>query len=260
MTDRKKVVAINGSPHEGMGNTGQLIGFLAEGLAAEGMDLDEVLLCRQHIEYCSGCAMCIGKGACWIRDDYKALFKRLIEADAVILASPVYVFNVTGQMKTFLDRSLGHGHRPQASWKPGLAVSVSAGKGELWAARYLADTLRIFGAYSVGELTAIAVGPGEFYGLDAVRNRARDLARDLAQAMRENRRRPPTEHDLAFWQFIGALARENKAVMQADHEHWEKQGLYDRFENYVGQERSPGNAPPEAMKAWLKELMRRQQG
>ncbi len=260
MSDKPKVVAINGSPHEGIGNTALMIGLLGSSLAEAGLELEQVFLSSRDIKYCTGCGMCLDKGVCWLRDDYKEVARKIFEADAVILGSPVYVFNVTAQMKTFLDRSLGHGHRPQENWKPGLAVTVSAGMGETWAAQYLSNTLRIFGAFPVGQLTAIAVGPGEFLGKEAVEARAAELAGSLATAVREKRRYPATDQDLLFWRFMGWLVNENQSLMAADHRHWEKKGLYESFEKYVGQTRTVSSwNNPEMRKAWFKSLTSREQ-
>jgi multimeric flavodoxin WrbA/putative sterol carrier protein len=258
MSEKYKAVALNGSPHEGFGNTSQMLAMLREHLAGEGFGLEEIFLSQQHIEYCTGCAVCLEKGACWIRDDHKGVVKKLLDADAVILASPVYFRQVTAQMKTFLDRSLGYGHRPRGTWKPGLAVSVSAGWGETDVAHYLAHALRVYGAFAVGELTAISVGPGGFWGKEAVQARASDLARDLARAVKEGRRYPPTDQDLDFWHFIGGLVRENRDFMKADYEHWMKLGILDSFEAFVGQRRAPVTRKPEMREAWLKGLMARQ--
>ncbi len=257
MTGKFTAVAINGSPHQSMGNTGQTVAMLRAALATHGCDLEEIFLSDFHIEYCTGCAMCLMKGNCWISDDHRALVQRLVSADTIILASPVYFFHVTAQMKTFIDRSLGFGHRPLGTWKPGLAVSVSAGSGETATAAYLGHVMRTFGAYCVGHLTAIAVAPGQFLGKEAVEMRAGDLARDLAAAVTEKRRYPASDRDLDFWRFIGGLAKQNQELMKADHEHWEKSGLYNSFESYVGQEYSPPSVTPETMKQWLKELIKR---
>jgi multimeric flavodoxin WrbA/putative sterol carrier protein len=238
MTEHYHVVAINGSPHEGFGNTSQMLAMLRENLSREGLELEEIFLSKHQIGFCTGCATCLETGACWVRDDYKSVVRTVLEADAVILASPVYFFNVTAQMKTFLDRSLGYGHRPQGAWKPGLALSVSAGHGETWVADYLGQVLRAFGAFPVGKLTAIAVGPGEFLGREAVEARAADLARDLAQAVKEKRRYPATDQDLVYWQFMSNLIKENRDFMVADYEHWQELGLFKSFEAYVGQNRS----------------------
>jgi multimeric flavodoxin WrbA/putative sterol carrier protein len=260
MSAKYQVVAVNGSPHEGFGNTSQMLAMLRKHLAGEGFALEEIFLNQQHIEYCTGCAVCLEKGACWIRDDHKGVVKKLLEADAVILASPVYFHQVTGQMKTFLDRSLGYGHRPRNTWKPGLAVSVSAGWGESEVAQYLALVLRVYGAFAVGQLTAIGVGPGAFWGKEALEARAGDLARDLARAVKEGRRYPPTDRDLDYWHFMGGLVKENRDFMQADYEHWQKLGLMESFETYIGQSRSPEIGNPEMRAAWLKGLMARQKG
>jgi multimeric flavodoxin WrbA/putative sterol carrier protein len=258
MTKTYKVVALNGSPHESFGNTSQMVAMLREGLNSQGCDLDELFLNRHHIEYCTGCALCLEKGACWIRDDHKTLVEQALAADAVILASPVYFFNVTGQMKTFLDRCLGYGHRPRAAWKPGLAVTVSAGWGETSVAQYLGTVMRTFGAFPIGSLTAMAACPGQFWGKEAVAARAHDLARDLAQTLKEGRRYPPTDQDLSFWHFMKDLILDHQDFMKADHSHWERQGLYQGFEVYVGQEQAPATVSPEMHQAWLKSLMERQ--
>jgi hypothetical protein len=113
-------------------------------------------------------------------------------------------------MKTFLDRSLALGHKPRPAWKPGLAISVSAGLGETDVASYLAFWLRTFGAFSVGTLTAMALAPGGFWGKEAVEARAADLARDLARAIKENRRYPAPDRDLRFYQFMRSLVESNK--------------------------------------------------
>jgi multimeric flavodoxin WrbA len=257
MSERYRVVAVNGSPHEGFGNTSQMLTMLGESLSREGLELEEIFLSQYQIGFCTGCATCLESGSCWVRDDYNSVVRTVLEADAVILASPVYIFNITAQMKTFLDRSLGYGHRPRGDWKPGLALSVSAGHGETWAADYLGQVLRLFGAFPVGKFTAIAVGPGEFLGRDAVEARAADLARDLARAVKEGRRYPPTDQDLRYWQFMSSLIKENRDFMVADYEHWQELGLFKSFEAYVGQTRAKavmGEIPAKAHRKHQQEV------
>lgn len=260
MTEQYRVVAVNGSPHEGFGNTSQMLAMLGENLSREGLELEEIFLSQYQIGFCTGCATCLETGDCWVRDDYKSVVRPVLEADAVILASPVYIFNITAQMKTFLDRSLGYGHRPRGTWKPGLALSVSAGYGETWAADYLGRVLRFFGAFPVGKFTAIAVGPGEFLGREAVEARAADLARDLAQALKEGRRYPPTDQDLAYWQFMSNLVKDNRDFMAADYEHWQELNLFKSFEAYVGQSRSRPSGIPDVRETFVKHRLDQTQG
>ncbi len=256
MSEKPFVAAVVGSPHQAIGNTTMMVEMLRPGLESQGFDLEMIQLCDKHIEYCVGCAHCLEKGRCWIPDDHRSVADRLLAADGIILASPVYFFSVTGQMKTFLDRSLTFGHKPRTSWKPGLAVSVSAGGGETGVANYLGQVMRAYGAFCVGTFTAIAVQPGGFIGQDAVRSRADDLARDLAVAIKEKRRYPATDNDLGFWHFMSSLVKaQGDGVMADDHRYWSEHGLYDSFEAYVGQKASTPARDPEQRRAWIRQMM-----
>jgi multimeric flavodoxin WrbA len=250
------IAAVNGSPHAGAGNTALMLAMIGDSLSRLGHRLDVIHLTDHVIEYCVGCGYCMEKGKCWVPDDHAAILDRLLAADAVILASPVYFFHVTAQMKTFLDRSLALGHKPRPTWKPGIAVSVSAGSGETHVADYLSGMLRVYGAFPVGHLTALATVPGGFVGKDAVAARAADLARDVVRAISEKRRYPATDMDLRYYHFMSALVRENRnSVMKNDFDHWEKLGLDQGFEAYIQQKRE-ATAPrdPEVRNAWMKEL------
>ena len=256
MSENPTIVAVNGSPHAGAGNTTMMIEMLRGPLSEEGFNLEMIHLSEKEIDYCYGCGFCIEKGKCWIEDDHRVIVNKLLSADGIILGSPVYFSHVTGQMKTFLDRSLAYGHKPRPSWKPGLAVCVSAGFGETQTAEYLAGVLRVYGAFAVGRLTALAAGPGNFVGLEAVKAHANDLARDLARAIKEKRRYPATDMDLHFYQFMGDLVKNYKdGFMKHDYNHWLEHGLYDGFENYIQQTTTKPHYDPKARDAWIKELI-----
>lgn len=259
MKEQFRIVAVNGSPHAGIGNTSMMIEMLRPALTAEGLALEVINLCDHEVDYCIGCGVCMEKSRCWIRDDHAGIVERLLAADGVILASPVYFFSVTAQMKTFVDRSLALGHKPRPTWKPGLTVSVSAGCGETQVAEYLGHLLRVYGAFSVGRLTALAAGPGEFMGRAAVEARARDLALDLARAVKEKRRFPATDEDLMFYRFMRALVQEHRgALMQDDFDHWEAHGLNRDFEAYIQQTQEKAMVDPEARQAWIQEKTKHQ--
>ncbi len=256
MTDNAVIVALNGSPHAGIGNTDMMLEMLRAPLMENGFDLEIVNLSEHDIKYCTGCALCMEKGACWINDDHRTIVNKLLNAPGIILASPVYFLHVTAQMKTFIDRSLPYGHKPRPTWKPGLAVCVSAGYGETDTAGYLSSYLRSYGAFSVGMLTAMAVGPGGFMGKEAVEARAAGLAGDLAMAIREKRRYPATDRDLHYYQFMGRLVKSGKdSIMQDDYKHWQEHGLYEGFEAYVQQKQTEVEINSEVRKAWIAEMI-----
>ena len=260
MSNRLRVVAINGSPHTAIGNTSLMLRMMEPVLAKEGIDLEEVFLASARIEYCVGCGVCMEKGACWRQDDHAGIVGKMLGADGVILASPVYFRHVTAQMKTFLDRSLAYGHKPRTGWKPGMAISVSAGMGETEVAEYLGSTLRVYGAFSIGRLTAIGVGPGALLGMDLVEARAKDMALDLARAIKEKRRYPATEDDLFFYLFMRDLVEREKAFMRDDYRHWQEKGFLEGFGAYVGQSFAVPPADDKMRKEWIRDLISAEAG
>jgi len=256
MSDNAVIVALNGSPHAGIGSTNMMLEMLRAPLTENGFDLEIINLSEHDIKYCTGCALCMEKGACWINDDHRTIVNKLLDAPGIIMASPVYFLHVTAQMKTFIDRSLAYGHKPRPTWKPGLAVCVSSGYGETDTAGYLGSCLRSFGSFSVGSFTAMATGPGEFIGKEAVEARALDLAGDLAAAIREKRRYPATDRDLHYYEFMGGLVKSRKdSIMRDDYEHWQEHGLYEGFETYIQQKETKVEIDNELRKAWIAEMI-----
>ncbi len=106
-----RLVAILGSLRPN-GNTARALSLLAEELVRPGerrrtaVELETVRLGELDLRPCRGCRACfdLGEEACPHRDDLPALYRRLREADGVVLATPVYVNDVSGTMKTLLDR------------------------------------------------------------------------------------------------------------------------------------------------------------
>ena len=256
MSDRFKVIIVNGSPHGALGNTSLMVEMITSGLTGEGIGFEQIMLTERNIRYCIGCGACIEKSRCWQQDDHDEIVEKLLAADGIILASPVYFSHVTAQMKTFIDRSLRFGHKIRRTGKPGLAVSVSAGKAETQTAHYLERTLSIFGGFSVGTLTAMATSPGGFLGKEFVEARAKDLAHDLGRAIKEKRQYPATDEDLSYYLFMKELVTREKDFMRDDYSYWQEKGLLNGFENYVGQHFTPPGFDPEVRKAWLQDIIR----
>jgi len=237
MAKKPKIIAINGSPNRHGGNTGQMLHMLEKTLSKEGCEMETICLAEKRTWFCAGCGFCLENvaGKCWIKDDHRGIVDNMLAADGIILASPVYIAHVTGQMKVFMDRCLGIGHKPRPTWKPGLVVSVSGGWGDVEVANYLASSLRIFGAFPVGQFIAISRLPGQFLGKEDVAARAEDLAGDLARAIKDKRRYPATEKDLHFYHFMGYAVKEEQEIMAGDIKHWTEHNFYDGFETYIKQ-------------------------
>jgi len=106
----KKVIAINGSPRKGW-NTDTLLKKALEGAASVGAETEMVYLYDLKFRGCVSCMACKLRKEprpcrCIQRDDLTAVLDRLHEADAVIMGSPIYFSEVTGELRSFLERFL----------------------------------------------------------------------------------------------------------------------------------------------------------
>lgn len=97
------VLGISGSPHR-HGNTETLLDRFLEGAQAAGASVEKVIL--KDLEYtpCRGCNACHKDGNCIVKDDAPPLFERIMAADCVAVASPIYSMGITAQLKGFIDR------------------------------------------------------------------------------------------------------------------------------------------------------------
>ena len=130
---KKKVLVVLGSPRKN-GGSASLARAIAAGARAEGASVETVFLQGLDLAFCKACEKCHAKGAtgCSIDDGMTALYPKLREADAFVLASPVYFFTMSAQMKTFVDRTY-------AVYDPDTADSPFRGKPFALAFAYGAD-------------------------------------------------------------------------------------------------------------------------
>lgn len=105
-----KVIAINGSPRKKW-NTATLLEKAIEGAASQGAETRLIHLYDLNFRGCISCFACKKRGgesygACAVRDDLTAIYAEIKEASALILGSPIYFGDVTGIMRSFLERLL----------------------------------------------------------------------------------------------------------------------------------------------------------
>lgn len=98
-----KVLGISGSPRRN-GNTELLLKELLNGAEASGLETELIILGELSISPCTSCDSCQKDGQCVINDDMQLMYGKLLEADYVVFASPVYFKGVSAQMKALIDR------------------------------------------------------------------------------------------------------------------------------------------------------------
>ena len=99
-----KVLGISGSPHR-HGNTETLLDGFLEGARAAGASVEKVVLKEINYSPCQGCNACHKTGDCIVKDDAPGLYDKILSADIVAVASPIYSMGITAQLKGFIDRA-----------------------------------------------------------------------------------------------------------------------------------------------------------
>ena len=100
----KKVLGIGGSPRKG-GNSDILLKRLLKGVAGEGIVTEEIQLRDYQFQPCIGCERCRKDKRCTgLQDGMQLIYPKIREASGLILISPIYSYNMTALMKSFIDR------------------------------------------------------------------------------------------------------------------------------------------------------------
>lgn len=100
----KNILLISSSPRK-QANSDILCDEFVRGAKEAGHTAEKIRLADSNINYCTGCCSCMGgKGTCVQQDDMAAIHKKILAADVLVLATPVYFRSFNGQMKTFIDR------------------------------------------------------------------------------------------------------------------------------------------------------------
>lgn len=101
----KKVLILSSSPRRN-GNSDLLCDSFAKGAKEVGNSVEKIFLKDLNINYCIGCGLCNNNGysGCSQKDDMESILDKMIDADVIVMATPVYFYAMCGQMKTLIDR------------------------------------------------------------------------------------------------------------------------------------------------------------
>lgn len=101
----KKVLVISGSPRKG-GNSDLLCDEFIKGAQDAGHIVEKLSLREKKINYCNGCGVCNNTHVCVLKDDMTEILPKMVEADVIVMATPVYFYSMDAQMKTLIDRTV----------------------------------------------------------------------------------------------------------------------------------------------------------
>ncbi|MBC3888865.1 flavodoxin family protein [Acetobacterium paludosum] len=198
------------------------------------IEFDYIYLSKYNIQDCKGCCLCFQKSenCCPCRDDDLTEIKaRLFSADGLIVASPVYAYQVTGQLKRFIDRMSYLFHRQEMVGKPAIIVITTDGGGSKQVYKYLKMTLSGWSMDIVGNIQITAPlyfenrTPKSVFGYDPYyfqqcSQKIKTVSLNLFKRLKATDKRVPTFYDI----FMFNCLRSKTYTSKIDRDYWIKKG------------------------------------
>jgi len=184
----KKVVVLLGSPRK-KGNSAILASRIIKGAQEAGAEVETFYLNGMDIRPCQGCYACQKKDSkgCVQDDDMQKIYPKLVEAEAWVIASPVYWFTMSAQTKLFMDRCLALLAYGAQAFRKKVAIAMSYGdtdpfrSGCINALRTFQDSFRYVGAKIVGMVYGSAMEAGQIESQPALLEEAEKLGERLVR-------------------------------------------------------------------------------
>ncbi|MGA2553252.1 MAG: flavodoxin family protein [Smithella sp.] len=178
-----KIIGINGSPRRQNSRTGQLVNKVLESAMDKGARIEFFDITKLKIKPCTACDRCHKTGYCIQKDDFGVTFDKIMAADGLVLGSPVYIYQVTAQLKNWIDRLGNAIHCLRFLGKYGAVVSTAGGSGEKETADYMEKVLKYTGMQTVGSLACCIEVDGLLDESSTLFNEAENLAHSLVGAI-----------------------------------------------------------------------------
>ena len=126
-----KLLAIYSSPRVG-GNSDLLLDNFVAGVKSPNWEITRLYVRELNILPCIACGECEKSEQCPIKDDMQAIYPLLLQADAVVVATPVYFYNVPAQLKALIDRCqlFWYKRKKPVLFKPGYLIAVGGREGK----------------------------------------------------------------------------------------------------------------------------------
>lgn len=156
-----KAICIIGSPR-GNGNTAYIVDKVIEGMKTQDIIVSRYCLGDMKIGYCLGCKSCYEDGKCIQQDDINIIMQDLMESDIVLVASPSYWGDITGQLKVFFDRNTPYCNtnmkRPIfPEGKVGISIAIRAGQTKMENIHIIESIEHYFGHLGIKPIAQLAI-------------------------------------------------------------------------------------------------------
>lgn len=213
------ILLISSSPHKEKSKTFLLAKELFKELGPT-ITTEVIHLCNYRIEFCRHCEACHKKiMSCPIKDDAHFLQQKILEADAIIFASPVYIHHITGYLKMLLDRSSHFIHCQRLLGKYVVAVATSGGGPQEMVLEYIKEYALACGAQYVGGVSSVIPITEE------AKNKANNLGANLAEALTKKKIFPAEQVTINMRrEYFRKVIVARKEDWEGEYQYWKDKG------------------------------------
>ena len=234
-----KIVILMGSPRKQ--DSLNVCKEIESRLGTKDITYDYIFLKDYEIQDCRGCGICFNKSEnlCPCKDDLSIIRKKLIEADGIVLATPVYAYQVPAPIKRIIDRMAFLFHRQELVGKPVLVVVTSDGGGHKQVSKYIKMTVSGWACNLIGTINIIspmyfkdkkdnsAWGYSESYH-NKISLRIKKLSHKFKVSIESKVTKNPSFYEL----FMFNCLRTKTFTFQADYDFWNEKGWLSSYYFY----------------------------
>ncbi|WP_066504087.1 flavodoxin family protein [Abyssisolibacter fermentans] len=239
-----KVLVLIGSARKG--NTYKLTQLVCDRMKQLGeVEFEEIFLNNIDLNYCISCHSCIIKGEQYCPDRHVVdnFEEKMLNADAIIIATPVYMLNVPASVKNFIDHYSYLLHRPKLFNKNVLVIVNTAGGGDKKVTNYLKSVFEYWGVNKVFTFR-YKVFALQLEVTDKLNKKLDNISNKFYSAIKSEKVYGPSLKRVAFFNLWRAINSLDKTGETADYKYWKKEGWLDKvypidsiknpFKNLVG--------------------------
>ncbi len=227
-----KITVINGNARHG--STWHCVDLLVQELAKQGeIEMTEFTLPKDMPHFCNGCFSCFyrGESTCPHATSMSPIITALEAADLILIASPVYALDVTGQLKALLDHLcfmwLSHRPNPKMFNKVGLTITTTAGAGLSHTTKTMKNSLTFWGVKKIFSIkNAVSASKWDEVPEKKLNKMTRDieaLAKKVDKAVKNINKVPSPFFRKFFFTIMSGMMKKNTWNL-TDRKHWETNG------------------------------------
>ena len=155
-----KIIGILGSSRK-RGNSDVLLDIALKEAKGLGAKVSKIPLSGKSIAPCDGCGKCQKSGKCVVKDDMHDIYQKMLEADGILWATPIYFWSMTGQTKIVMDRTYALSNpKLQLANKVGGLITVASIRGCMGTAHIFHSYFRYMSMFFTESVTGFASAKG----------------------------------------------------------------------------------------------------